>query len=408
MSLHLHLDAIGGVAGDMFLAAVVDAFPELAPVILDAQRAAGLPAEVHCRFLDHRDEILTGKRFEVDDPHERAHRHAHAHGHHHTHDDTAFAHIRTNLEGAPLEPEVRTRALDMFTRIARVEGKVHGVPLEAVRFHELGGWDSIADIVGAAAAIARLQASWSVSVLPLGRGRVRSAHGWIPVPAPATASLLEGYAFIDDGLEGERVTPTGAAILSHLAARQDDRGTRGRLLAGGSGFGTRTFPGLSNVLRLLAFETAQMKQADDTDRVAVLAFEVDDQSPEDLAIGLDQLRESPGVLDVLQMPAFGKKGRMSMHVQVLARPEHMDEVARTIFTETTTLGVRRHLVERRILSREQMQVSIGEHTLRVKVAARGSLRTAKVESDDLRAAAHGRVERERMRRAAEDEESSNG
>ena len=274
-------------------------------------------------------------------------------------------------------------------------------------FPRAGRLGFVADIVGAAAAIARLQASWSVSVLPLGRGRVRSAHGWIPVPAPATASLLEGYAFMDDGLEGERVTPTGAAILSHLAARQDDRGVRGRLLASGSGFGTRTFPGLSNVLRLLAFETAQTPQVDGSDRVAVLAFEIDDQSPEDLAIGLDQLRETPGVLDVLQMPAFGKKGRMSMHVQVLATPERIDEVTRAIFAETTTLACA-HLVARRILSREQMQVSIGEHTLRVKVAARGSLRTAKVESDDLRAAAHGRVERERMRRAAEDEESSNG
>jgi len=408
-TLHIHLDAIGGVAGDMFLAAVVDAFPDLEPAILEAQRAAGLPADVHCRFLAHRDDILTGRRFEVDDPHEHAHRHAHAHGHHHHHDETPFAGIRNRLQRAPIDADVRRRAIDMFTRLAKVEGEVHGVPADEVSFHELGGWDSIADIVGAAVAIVRLEATWSVSTLPLGRGRVKTAHGWIPVPAPATAKLLTGYDFIDDGLEGERVTPTGAAIVSHLAAAQGvDRGCK-RLLTSGCGFGTKTFPGLSNVLRLMAFEAvAQPDMQPGGDSVAVLAFEVDDQSPEDLAIGLDQLRELPGVLDVLQMAAFGKKGRLSVHVQVLAAPGAADRVAAAVFAQTTTLGVRWHVVARRILAREQVQVEMGEHTLRVKVAERAEMRTAKVESDDLRAVAGDRAERERIRRLAEDGEAKNG
>jgi len=408
-TLHIHLDAIGGVAGDMFLAAVVDAFPDLEGIILQAQRAAGLPPDVHCRFLAHRDDILTGRRFEVDDPHEHAHRHAHAHGHHHHHDETPFAGIRSNLERSHLDPDVKARAIDMFTRLARVEGEVHGVPADQVSFHELGGWDSIADIVGAAAAISRLGASWSVSTLPLGRGRVKTAHGWIPMPAPATAKLLAGYDFIDDGLEGERVTPTGAAILSHLGARQSMDRTRRRLRVSGCGFGTRTFPGLSNVLRLMAFEQAGAEStAPGSDTVAVIAFEVDDQSPEDLAIGLERLRELPGVLDVLQMPAFGKKGRMSMHVQILALPSAAEDAAQAAFVETSTLGVRWHVVERRVLSREQVQVSLGEHTLRVKVASRGDRLTAKVESDDLRNVTGGRAGRERVRRAAEDEETRNG
>ncbi len=405
-TLHIHLDAIGGVAGDMFLAAAVDAFPELEAVVLAAQRAAGLPAEVHCRFAAHRDDVLTGRRFEVDDPHEHAHRHAHAHGHAHHHDETPFAGIRSRLERAALDPDVQARAIDMFTRLAQVEGEVHGVPTDEVSFHELGGWDSIADIVGAAAVISQLSATWSVSALPLGRGRVKTAHGWIPVPAPATARLLTGYEFLDDGLDGERVTPTGAAILSHLAARQSMVGACRRLHANGFGFGTRRFPGLSNVLRLMAFE--EVGNSTDADRVAVLAFEVDDQSPEDLAIGLDRLRELPGVLDVLQMPAFGKKGRMSVHVQILSTPEAVDEAMQAAFVETSTLGVRRQLVERRVLSREQLRVQLGERTLRVKVAARGDHATAKVESDDLRGVAGGHAGRERVRRAAEDEEANNG
>jgi len=408
-TLHIHLDAIGGIAGDMFLAAVVDAFPDLEPAILASQRAAGLPADVQCRFLAHRDDILAGRRFEVDDPHEHAHRHAHAHGHHHHHDETPFAGIRSRLQSAPIDAHVRARAIDMFTRLAKVEGEVHGVPADAVSFHELGGWDSIADIVGAAVVIARLEATWSVSTLPLGRGRVKTAHGWIPMPAPATAKLLTGFDFIDDGLEGERVTPTGAAILSHLAARQDtDRG-RKRLLASGCGFGTKTFPGLSNVLRLMAFESIMQKNTQPgCDSVAVIAFEVDDQSPEDLAMGLDRLRELPGVLDVLQMAAFGKKGRMSVHVQILADPDAAEPVTAAVFAQTTTLGVRSHVVERRILTREQVQVDLGEHTLRVKLATRGNVRTAKVESDDLRAVGADCVERARIRRAIEDGEATNG
>ena len=116
--------------------------------------------------------------------------------------------------------------------------------------------------------IARLEATWSVSTLPLGRGRVKTAHGWIPMPAPATAKLLTGFEFLDDGIDGERVTPTGAAILSHLGARQDTDGVRRRLRANGCGFGTRRFPGLSNVLRLMAFEETA-PESTGTDRVSM-------------------------------------------------------------------------------------------------------------------------------------------
>ena len=122
-------------------------------------------------------------------------------------------------------------------------------------FHELGGWDSIADIVGAAALIAALPgATWSVSTLPLGRGRTKTAHGLLPVPSPAAARLLEGYEFVDDGLAGERVTPTGAAILKHLNATQSAQRIPRRLLRSGYGFGTKVFRGISNVLRVLVFE----------------------------------------------------------------------------------------------------------------------------------------------------------
>jgi uncharacterized protein (TIGR00299 family) protein len=398
--MHLHLDAVGGVAGDMFIAALLDAFPEQQEAVLAAIRAAGLPPEVHCHVVEHRDHALTGLRFVVDDPHDRAHRHAHTHGMEHDHDETPFAQIRDRLRAAPLAPGVRERAIHMFTLLAEVEGKIHGMPVEQVSFHELGGWDSIADIVGAAALIEALrEATWSVSTLPLGAGRTRTAHGMLPVPAPAATALLAGYEFADDGLSGERVTPTGAAILRDVGATQRrERQTR-RLLRAGYGFGTATFPGLSNVLRVIVYEPAE--QPASQDRVAQLAFEVDDQTPEDLAIGLDRLRAHPAVLDVLQAPAFGKKGRMVVHVQVLAQPEAVDDVAAACFDETATLGLRWQIVERRVLPRSQTNAESGGRMLRVKMAQRPGATTAKVESVDLINVSGGREARDSLRRAAE-------
>jgi uncharacterized protein (DUF111 family) len=318
----------------------------------------------------------------------------------HDHDETPFAQIRDRLRAAPLAPGVRERAIHMFTLLAEVEGKIHGMPVEQVSFHELGGWDSIADIVGAAALIEALrEATWSVSTLPLGAGRTRTAHGMLPVPAPAATALLAGYEFADDGLSGERVTPTGAAILRDVGATQRrERQTR-RLLRAGYGFGTATFPGLSNVLRVIVYEPAE--QPASQDRVAQLAFEVDDQTPEDLAIGLDRLRAHPAVLDVLQAPAFGKKGRMVVHVQVLAQPEAVDDVAAACFDETATLGLRWQIVERRVLPRSQTNAESGGRMLRVKMAQRPGATTAKVESVDLINVSGGREARDSLRRAAE-------
>jgi uncharacterized protein (DUF111 family) len=281
-----------------------------------------------------------------------------------------------------------------------VEGKIHGAPTDEVSFHELGGWDSIADIVGAAALIDALPgATWSVSTLPLGRGRTKTAHGLLPVPAPAATLLLKGYEFVDDGIEGERVTPTGAAILKHLNATQHaERKTR-KLLRTGNGFGTKSFPGISNVLRLLAFEEAHAQAG--ADRVCVVTFEVDDQSPEDLAIALDHLRAHPAVLDVIQVPALGKKGRMTAHIQLLAEPEAVEQVFEACFNETATLGLRWQMLERRVLARRQEAVEVDGRSVRVKLAERPGVRTAKVESDDLLAVKGGRVAREGARREAE-------
>lgn len=395
--MHLHLDAIGGMAGDMFIAAVLDAFPDLRDGMLEAIAAAGLPPQIHVGLAEHRDHALTGLRFKVVEPREPG---ALAGAAHHPH--TPFADIRAQLQASPLAAPVRQRAIAIFTELARVEAQVHGKTVDTVSFHEVGEWDSIVDIVGAAFLIEALSpATWSVGALPLGRGRAKTAHGALPVPTPATVLLLKGFEFIDDGLEGERVTPTGASVLKHLGCSQAaDRGAR-RLLRSGTGFGTKTFPGISNVVRLLAFEAAQAAAQPQGDEVVQVLFEVDDQSPEDLSIALDKLRAHPAVLDVLQSPAFGKKGRITMRIQVLAEVDGIEGVFDACFRETTTIGLRYQRMQRRKLARTGATVEAGGRQVRVKVSQRPGRATAKVEADDLLNVMGGRAEREALRAEAE-------
>ncbi len=394
--MHLHLDPVGGIAGDMFIAALIDAFPGLDLGLHAALDRVGLPAGTHYEVLEHDDGVLVGRRFELTLPEDAGAPHA---GHHHP-PHVGLAAIRKAIAAMGLDAAVAERAVAIFEILAQAEAKVHGVGVDEVEFHEVGALDSIADIVGAAWIIETLgPVTWSVGALPLGSGRVHTAHGALPVPAPAVVELLKGFAFLDDGLKGERVTPTGAAILRHLGCAGGASSPPGRLSASGMGFGTRKFPGLANVLRVLAFESDAAAGADE---VALLAFELDDQTGEDLALGLERLRACDGVLDVVQSPVFGKKGRLAAQVQVLAQPQALETVLAACFAETTTLGVRHQLLARRVLARHETAIAATDGgSVRVKLARRpdGAL-SAKAESDDVRAGgAHSG--REALRRASE-------
>ena len=375
---HIHLDPLGGVAGDMFAAALLDAFPELESPLVEAIRDAGLPRGVGLRRVAHRDHALTGSRLAVEVP------------------DTAppsgrHVEIARRIAASGLPEGAKAHATAIYRHLAEAEAKVHGVPVDEVHFHEIADWDSYADILAAAWLIDRLGAqSWSTGPLPLGRGRVRTAHGSLPVPAPATALLLEGLPVIDDGIAGERVTPTGAAILRHLAPRAEAGG--GRIAASGIGFGTRVLDGVPNILRALAF----IADAAGDERVGVIRFEIDDQTAEDLAIGLDRLRGLPRVRDVCQWPAFGKKGRMMAAVQILCDAAAVEQVAEAALSETATIGLRWRIESRRVLEREAVE---GE--VRAKRTRRpdGSV-TVKAEADDV-AAAGGYAARAARRRKIE-------
>ena len=383
-----HLDPVGGIAGDMFASAVLDARPDLADGLRAALAALEPPPPVEIAIDPHGDATLTGMRFQVTAPDDDGHGHV------------RLADVRARLEAARIEPAVRKRALAIFTLLAEAEGAVHGMDPAEVTFHEVGAWDSTVDIVAAAYLIeAAGPARWSVGPVPLGSGRVRCAHGLLPVPAPAVVHLLRGLVTHDDGIAGERVTPTGAAILKHLAPDAAPAGEAETLVGTGTGFGSRVLPGLSNVLRVLEF--APVAPAAGQEQVAVLRCEIDDQTPEDLALGLDRLRARPGILDVLQWPVYGKKGRMVAAVQVLAQAEALDAALDAAFDETTTLGVRWSILARRALARDTAAHTDALGRVRVKRARRpaGTV-TAKAELDDLAGSA-GHAARQERRRGAE-------
>ena len=391
----IHLDPVGGVAGDMFIAACIDAWPEMADEMMRLKTALDTPQDLVVEILPHNDGVLTGRRFVVREPGDRHHRHV------------TFADLRALIEASRLPTAVQHRAVDIFARLAEAEAQVHGKPIEAVTFHEVGQWDSVVDVCGAALAIEALgPARWTVGSLPIGGGRVKSAHGPLPVPAPATTILLQGMVMHGDGIGGERVTPTGAAILSHLQPDYLAVTPPLRLQRCGTAFGSRRLEGISNILRIIAFEeTAFCEPASVVGRletIAVLSFEIDDQTPEDLALGLESLRAVDGVLDVIQVPAFGKKGRLTTHVQVLARSDQVSTVTKVCFNETTTLGVRLQEVRRAVLDRSCKNVYDDGAATQVKVVTRpGGHRTAKAEIDDLAQTTGGHARRQARRARAE-------
>jgi len=306
--------------------------------------------------------------------------------------------MRDTIRAAALSPGTADAAIAILTVLAEAEARMHRMPVEEVHFHEIGDWDSLMDVVAAGSVAAALDgASWSVAPLPLGGGLVKTAHGLLPVPAPATAEILAGFDWRDDGIAGERVTPTGAAILRFLAAQHGSRPARARLLCVGYGAGTRKLPGMPNVLRANLFEPAGIEPEADT--LIELAFDIDDMTGEEIAEAADRLRALPGVRDLRLIPAIGKKGRPLTTFALLVEPEQREVVGREVFLQSSTLGIRWHEVKRHILPRE---AGVSVEGLHFKQAYRpDGTRTVKVESDALGAAAT-LAERRRMAQRGQD------
>jgi pyridinium-3,5-bisthiocarboxylic acid mononucleotide nickel chelatase len=384
---HIHLDAVGGIAGDMFVAALLDAFPEVRPRVLADARAV-LPAGCEGQVCETRSGILRGLSFGlVGEPSD------------HCRGAGGFLDMVGRIQSAALADGSAEQAVAILTLIAGVEAAIHQVPIEDVHFHEIADWDSLLDVVAAGSIAAALPgARWTVSPLPRGGGLVKTRHGLLPVPAPATAALLTGFAWRDDGVEGERVTPTGAAILRHLVGPNGSGSSPGgRLVSIGTGAGTRTLPGIPNVLRALVFEVERALAA--RERIVVLSFEIDDMTGEEIAVAADRLRAFEGVLDLTIAQVQGKKGRLMQSFRLLLQPDRSDAVIERCFLETSTIGLRvtdeqRVALPRRLARAEADGIAIG-----IKTAERVGGVTTKAESDDL--LADSLEARRRLKRLAE-------
>jgi pyridinium-3,5-bisthiocarboxylic acid mononucleotide nickel chelatase len=365
----LLLEPIGGLAGDMFLAAALD---------LGVDRAA---LEAQLASLK-----LPGWHLEVSRVHV---------------DGLAATHLDVVLEPAPsgarrladliavvdrsgLSPRARATARDLFERLARAEARVHGCAVEEVHFHEVGAVDSIVDVCGAVVALELLGWPRALAAPPeLGSGFVTAAHGRLPVPPPAVLELLMGLPIRPGGPPGEAVTPTGAALLAGLFEVGPLPPHRPRRV--GYGAGTARWPDRPNVVRLTLGEVEPSLASDE--RLVVVECNLDDGSGQLAARAIEAAIEA-GALDAWAAPLTMKKGRPGLLLGALCDQGRRDAVARIFLTETTTLGVRFTLVERKVLERELCAVETRYGTVHVKLARLdGQVVNAQPEYDDCLARA---------------------
>ena len=364
------LDAFSGLSGDMIAGAMLDAGADF-----DDLRAAlaSLPLDGY-RVATRRKVVsgISALKFDVEVSAAQPERH--------------LSDIREIVRRASaLSDSIKDRAIAIFGVLAEAEAKIHHTTPEEVHFHEVGAVDSIIDIVTAAWGFERLElGEMMVSPLPAGSGFVRSQHGIIPVPAPATTELLAGFPLrMGDGAS-EMVTPTGAAILRALATPAPPA-MGFRVERVGYGAGTREFADRPNVLRLMVGDRSRIyDQTYETDELVDIQANIDDLNPQIYDHVVERLFEA-GARDVTLTPTIMKKGRPAVTISVLAEPSARERIAAVLFAETTTIGLRYHPVARLKLTREIKEVDTRWGRVRVKVSrGGGDTMTVSPEYDDCK------------------------
>ena len=386
----LYFDCSAGISGDMTLGALIDlgadknAFlTELEKLHLEGYEIAFETTQRNAITATHVNVILTGQE-QVHDhthihehihdhghthehDHEHTHGHEHSHDHEHGHFHRSFRDIRQMIQNSELSKEVKDLSLRIFTRVARAEAKVHHKDMEEVQFHEVGAVDSIVDIVGSAILITMLKPDRiCASVVQDGHGFVHCQHGMLSVPVPAVCEIFaESDAMIRQiDVDTELVTPTGAAIISELA---DSFGTMPVMTIDKMGWGAGTkILKIPNLLKVtLGYQETATDGYTEQDEIMVLETNLDDCTGEMLGAAMEILMEN-GALDAFYTPIFMKKNRPAWCLTVLARPEDTEKMERLIFLHTTTIGIRRHLDQRKILKREKAVVPTAYGELQVK------------------------------------------
>lgn len=385
------LDPFSGIAGDMMLGALVH-------VGLDPDWLRALPRVLGLEgvSVDIRDVIrgeIVCRKVDFEIPPQ-------PHGRH-------IKDIRQLVANSGTPPRVRELADRTFTAIAAAEGEIHGLPPEKVHLHEVGAVDAILDVVGVIWGFEQLGVTRVYcGAIALGDGTVKAAHGILPVPAPATLKLLEGHA-VRPGPEGsgELATPTGAALVRTLSEGPPPS----EFVPSRSGFGagTKDFRGRANALRIILADAAADGAA--VEDLVELVCDVDDMTPEYLAAAVDRAREE-SVLDVTMFPVTMKRGRLGTRIELLCRANDASRFEDLLLAETTTIGVRRRVVQRRALLRETVQLTVLGHAISAKrVTLPNGGRRAKPEFADVQrvALATGRALQDILRLAAVEAERYN-
>jgi hypothetical protein len=271
------------------------------------------------------------------------------------------------LQKSQLAADVRDRAGAIFQKLGEAEARVHDVPVEKIHFHEVGAVDAIVDIVGACVGFHALGIErFACSALNVGGGAAKMAHGILPVPAPATANLLQGKPTYSNGVQKELVTPTGAAIVATLCDLFGPQPAMS-VSAIGYGAGTADLEGQPNVLRIMIGETAEKAVAGFDEEIAVIEANLDDMNPQIYGYFLEKALGA-GALDVYTTPVQMKKNRPGTLLSVLCKPQDTNALMTLIFAETTTFGARSYRAQRRVLPREWVSVATEYGDVRIKVS----------------------------------------
>jgi uncharacterized protein (TIGR00299 family) protein len=365
-----YFDCFSGISGDMVLGALVDTGADLHAIEAELRRLGLEGWKISASKVQRRAIFATHVKVETEEQH-------HPRG---------LSIILKRIDGANLAPRAAERARKIFTRLAEAEAHVHRVPIEQVHFHEVGAVDSIIDIVGAAIGFEMLGIDeFACSPLDVGAGQVKTAHGLLPVPAPATAELLRGAPTYSSGLQRELVTPTGAAIATTLATRYAEMPPM-TLRAIGYGAGSADNAEKPNVLRLLIGERASPDLGEPGEYwdapVTAIETNLDDMSPQIYGYFAEKALEA-GALDVFSTPAQMKKNRPGLLVTILSEPANVSRLIDLVFRETTTIGVRTYDVRRKTLAREFVPVETPFGEVRMKVSRlNGAVLNATPEYED--------------------------
>lgn len=345
----LYFDCFAGASGDMILGASVAA--GVAPNFLREQLSRLPVTGFSIDFETVNRAGLSATYARVETAHEHKHRH--------------LSDIKQIIEGSGLSDAVKRRAVQIFTRLAEAEARVHNEPVDHVHFHEVGALDAIVDVVGAAICFDALKIERFVSSpLHVGSGMVRMAHGQFPIPPPAVAELLKGVPFYATEIKGELLTPTGAAIITTVCSEYGPIPEM-KTDATGYGAGTRDYPDFPNVLRVLLGESETSESTDE--RLWMLETNLDDASPQIIGHVMDRVLDL-GALDCFFTPVQMKKNRPGVLLSVLCGRDEKEALMKLLFTETTTLGVRSYEVARRALQRSVVRVETQYGPIDVKVA----------------------------------------